>query len=78
VAATAAGSKAWSVNARSITFNFNFEGASLGSIEKLSDTTFRCHVEGQHDERGHNRQASWFFFRMDHVKGREIVLTLTP
>jgi hypothetical protein len=60
-----------------ITFNLNFEGASLGSIEKLADGTFRCHVEGQHDERGRNRQASWYFFRMDNVKGREIVLTLT-
>jgi hypothetical protein len=61
----------------SITFNQNFEGASLGSIEKLADATFRCHVEGQHDERGRNRQANWYFFRMDNVKGRDIVLTLT-
>jgi hypothetical protein len=60
-----------------ITFNLNFEGASLGNIEKLGDAQFRCHVEGQHDERGRNRQATWFYFRMDHVKGRDVVLTLT-
>src|SRR5947209_9413780 len=69
--------KADEENARLITFNLNFEGASLGSIEKLADATFRCHVEGQHDERGRNRQANWYFFRMDNVKGRDIVLTLT-
>lgn len=60
-----------------ITFNQNFEGASLGKIEKPDAARFICHVEGQHDERGRNRQASWYYFRMDHVKGREIVLTLT-
>ncbi|MEW6305505.1 MAG: M14-type cytosolic carboxypeptidase [Verrucomicrobiota bacterium] len=60
-----------------ILFNQNFEGASLGRVEKLGDTTFRCYVEGQYDERGRNRQASWFYFRLDRVQGRDITLTLT-
>jgi hypothetical protein len=60
-----------------ITFNKNFEGGSLGTIEKLDDTTFRCHIEGQYDERGRNRQASWHFFRMDNVKDRSITITMT-
>jgi hypothetical protein len=60
-----------------VTFNLNFEGAALGTIETLGETTFRCHVQGQHDERGHNRQASWYYFRMDHVKGRDVTMTLT-
>jgi hypothetical protein len=60
-----------------ITFNKNFEGGSLGKIEKLSDTQFRCFVEGQHDERGRNRQANWYYFRMDNVQSREVTLTLT-
>lgn len=60
-----------------VTFNQAFEGASLGKIEKLDDTTFRLHVEGQHDERGRNRQTTWFYFRMDHVAGRELTLTFT-
>jgi hypothetical protein len=63
--------------ARPITFNTNFEGASLGKIEKLDDSRFRCHVAGQYDERGLNRQATWYFFRMDDVKDREITVTLT-
>jgi len=60
-----------------ITFNLNFEGASLGQIERIDEQTFRCHVKGQQDERGRNRQASWYFFRLDHVAGRNITITLT-
>jgi hypothetical protein len=59
-----------------ITFNKNFEGASLGKIEPLGPASFRCAVEGQYDQRGHNRQASWFYFRMDHVRGRDVTITL--
>jgi hypothetical protein len=60
-----------------ITFNLNFEDASLGRIEPIDPTTFRCHVLGQQDQRGRNRQATWYYFRMDHVAGRDITLTLT-
>ena len=60
-----------------IRFNSNFEGGSLGTIERLGETTFRCHVKGQQDERGRNRQASWYFFRMEGVRDRAITLILT-
>lgn len=60
-----------------ITFNLAFEGSSLGKIERLSDTEFRCHVLGQQDERGRNRQATWYYFRMDGAGGKDVTLTLT-
>jgi hypothetical protein len=60
-----------------VTFNKNFEGASLGKIEPIGPASFRCAVEGQYDQRGHNRQASWFYFRLDHAKDRDITITLT-
>jgi hypothetical protein len=60
-----------------VTFNTAFEGGSLGKVEKLGETEFRLHVEGQHDERGRNRQATWYYFRMDGVRGRDLTLTLT-
>jgi hypothetical protein len=60
-----------------ITFNLNFEGASLGKIERLSDREFHCHVLGQQDERGRNRQATWYYFRMDGARGKDVTLTLT-
>ena len=63
--------------AAEITFNQNFEGASLGRIERLGEAQFRCHVLGQQDERGRNRQATWYYFRMDHVNGKDLTITLT-
>jgi hypothetical protein len=60
-----------------VRFNKNFEGASIGRIEVVGPAEFRCHVEGQYDERGHNRQATWFYFRVDGAAGRDVTLTLT-
>jgi hypothetical protein len=60
-----------------VTFSTAFEGGSLGRIEKLSETAFRVHVLGQQDERGRNRAATWYCFRMDHVRGLDLTITLT-
>lgn len=60
-----------------VTLSKAFEGGSLGKVERLGETVFRCFVEGQHDERGRNRQASWYYFRMDGVKDRDVTITLT-
>lgn len=60
-----------------IRFDTNFEGGSLGLIEPVGEASFRCHVRGQQDGRGHNRQASWYFFRMEGVRGRALTITLT-
>lgn len=60
-----------------VLFNTAFESASLGKIEKLSETEFRLHIKGQQDSRGRNRQATWYLFRMDEVAGRELTLHLT-
>jgi hypothetical protein len=63
--------------AKPVLFNTAFESGSLGKIEKLSETEFRLHVKGQQDARGRNRQATWFYFRMDDVGGRELTLRFT-
>jgi hypothetical protein len=60
-----------------VTFSTAFEGGSIGRIEKVDETTFRVHVLGQQDERGRNRAATWYCFRMDHVRGRSLTITLT-
>ncbi len=64
-------------DAAEVTFSTAFEGGSIGRIEKLGETTFRVHVLGQQDERGRNRAATWYCFRMDHVQGRDLTITLT-
>jgi hypothetical protein len=60
-----------------VLFTWNFEGGSLAKVEVVSSDVFRCWVLGQHDVRGHNRQTSWFYFRMDRVAGRQLTLTFT-
>ncbi len=60
-----------------IRFNTQFEGGSLGTVERIDEGVYRCRVEGQQDEHGRNRQASWYFFRMDGVKDQDLTLTLT-
>ena len=58
-------------------FNTNFEGGCLGKIETVGTNEFRCYLPGQSDERGRNRQVSWFYFRMDNVAKKSLVLTFT-
>jgi hypothetical protein len=60
-----------------IRFNTNFEGASLGKIEQVGELAYRCHVKGQYNEQGRNRQASWFYFRIDGARNRDLTLTMT-
>jgi hypothetical protein len=43
----------------------------------VNESTFRVHVLGQQDERGRNRAATWYCFRIDHVQGRDLTITLT-
>jgi hypothetical protein len=60
-----------------VLFNTAFEGASLGRVERVSDTNFRVYLAGQQDARGRNRQATWVCFRMDRVRDRNLTVTLT-
>lgn len=55
----------------------DFEAGSLGRVEQLTETHFRGAVLGQADQDGRNRQPSWYYFRIDHARGREITVTLT-
>jgi hypothetical protein len=61
----------------SISVSTDFEGGNLGKVEQVSETHFRCGVAGQADHEGRNRQASWYCFRLDGAKGREVTITLT-
>ena len=57
--------------------NTAFESGSIGKIDKLGDNEFRLHVIGQQDSRGRNRQATWYYFRMENVANRELTLRFT-
>ena len=60
-----------------VRFGTEFEGGSLGKVERVGEGAYRCHVRGQQDEHGRNRQASWYYFRVDGARGRDLVLTMT-
>jgi murein tripeptide amidase MpaA len=54
----------------------NFEGGSLDQVEVLSPTHLRCGVKGEVDQDQRNRQASWFYFRLDSAAGRQVSIDL--
>ena len=76
-AASASPTSSSTPDPRPVMFNTAFESGSIGKIEKLGETEFRLHIKGQQDARGRNRQATWYFFRMDDVADRELTLRLT-
>ena len=55
----------------------NFQSGSVGKVEFLTPTELRLHVAGQTDAAGRNRQATWYYFRLDGVRGRDVTLHLT-
>jgi hypothetical protein len=59
-----------------VSLHTSFEAGSLGKVEPLSPTHFRCAVKGEVDQKGRNRQASWYYFRLDDAAGREITIDL--
>ena len=44
---------------------WQFEGGSVERVEKAATDRFRIFVNGQTDQDHRNRQASWYFFRVD-------------
>ena len=54
----------------------DFEGGSIGPVVKLSETHFRIAVKGQSDQNGRNRQASWYFFRVDQAPRGEMIFDM--
>lgn len=59
-----------------ISISWDFEGGSLERIDRVENDHYRCHVKGQVDQDGRNRQASWFYFRVDGAKGRLLTFTM--
>jgi hypothetical protein len=54
-----------------------FEGGSIGQVELLAPTHLRCALKGQSDQNHRNRQASWYYFRLDNVPLQEIRIDFT-
>ena len=62
--------------AAALTFHSDFEGGALARVERVGETHYRCGVPGQSDQDNRNRQANWYYFRVDGAAGRTITLDL--
>ncbi len=62
--------------AAALTFHSDFEGGALARIERVGETHYRCAVPGQSDQDDRNRQANWYYFRVDGAAGRTITIDL--
>lgn len=62
--------------ALALTIHTDFEGGNLGPVEPVSPLHFRLHVNGQTDQQGRNRQASWYYFRVDNAARKTITFEL--
>lgn len=60
-----------------ITVSADFEAGSVGKVEHVSPTHIRCAVLGESDQDRRNRQASWYYFRLDGLPASEVILELT-
>ena len=56
---------------------WNFEGGSLDRVEQTAPDRFRLFVDGQKDQDGRNRQASWYYFRVDGAPRTKLTLDMT-
>ncbi len=59
-----------------LSIHWNFEGGSLQRIEQLGPNHYRCHVKGQTDQDGRNRQASWYYFRVDGARNQNLTFEM--
>ena len=50
--------------------DWRFDSGSLDRVEKTAHDHFRVFVKGQTDQDKRNRQASWYYFRVDAAEAR--------
>lgn len=59
-----------------ITVSADFEAGSVGKVELVSPTHLRCALVGELDQDQRNRQASWYYFRLDGLPHQEVIVEL--
>lgn len=55
----------------------NFPGGSVGGVEWLAENHVRISVKGQANHEGRNRQANWYYFRIDGYPLKELRIELS-
>jgi hypothetical protein len=60
-----------------IAITTSFEGGSLGTVKRVAADRLRCAVRGQADVNHRNRQANWYYFRLDKLPPNPLQIELT-
>lgn len=55
---------------------WNFEGGSLGRVERAAGNHWRAHLAGESDQDRRNRQANWYYFQVDAAPNEPILIDL--
>src|SRR5512139_375685 len=63
--------------AAAIAVSASFEGGSIGRVEQAAPNHLRCAVKGQADQNNRNRQANWYYFRLDGLPKGEFRIDFT-
>lgn len=63
--------------AAAIVVSASFDGGSIGRVEHLAPDHLRCAVKGQADQNNRNRQANWYYFKLDNLPRSEIRIDFT-
>ncbi len=59
-----------------IAISAKFEGRILAQVQQVTPTHFCCSLKGQVDQDQRNRQANWYYFRVDGAKGKQLTIDL--
>jgi len=60
-----------------IAVSASFEGGSVGRVEHVAPDYLKCAVKGQADQNNRNRQANWYYFRLDNLPASEVRIDFT-
>ncbi len=59
-----------------IVVSTDFEGGSAGRVEQVAPAHLRVAVKGQADQNNRNRQANWYYFKLENLPDAELRIDL--
>ncbi len=59
-----------------ITITASFDGGSVGEVKQVAPAHLRCGVKGQADQNNRNRQANWYYLRLDSLPREQVRIDL--
>ena len=63
--------------ASGVSIHADFEGGRLGEVTRGANNHWQCALRGESDAENRNRQASWYYFRVDGSQNQPLTVELT-